>query len=319
MRTLKRTLPIFLLLLLVAGPVHAELVSKIAAIVNDDIITTHQLDLKLAEYFATEARGRKIPPQQIAALREKLLDRMIDQVLVKQQIKTLGLTVSDAEIDQAIADVQRKNKLTREQLGKALEVQGMSYDAYREKLRAQLLQYKLIGRQVQSKIDVTDTDIRLYFRTHIDDYREPPFVKLANLLFPLPQHADDAQIAEVRQRAAQALARLRAGEDFSALLKELESSGQAQGGEMGRFKEGELSGAIREALVGLKTGDYSSPVQTLAGFLIFKVVDRTPGHIRNFDQVKAEIKQTLVDEDRERQFKKWTTTLKKDSYIDVRI
>ncbi|ORJ58282.1 SurA N-terminal domain-containing protein [Geothermobacter hydrogeniphilus] len=319
MRTLKRTLPIFLLLLLVAGTVHAELVSKIAAIVNDDIITTHQLDLKLAEYFANEARGRKIPPQQIAALREKLLDRMIDQVLVKQQIKSLGLTVSDAEIDQAIADVQRKNKLTREQLSKALEAQGMSYDAYREKLRAQLLQYKLIGRQVQSKIDVTDTDIRLYFRSHIDDYREPPFVKLANLLFPLPQHADDAQIAEVRQRAAQALARLRAGEDFSVLLKELEASGQAQGGEMGRFKEGELSGAIREALAGLKTGDYSSPVQTLAGFLIFKVVDRTPGHIRNFDQVKAEIKQKLVDEDRERQFKKWTTTLKKDSYIDIRI
>jgi len=316
---MKRTLPCLLLLLLTCLPARAELVSKIAAIVNDDIITTHQLDLKLAEYFANEARGRKIPQRQMAALREKLLDRMIDDTLVKQQIETLGLSVNDDEIDQAIADVQRQNKLSKEKLTKALEAQGMSYEAYREKLRAQLLHYKLIGRQVQSKVDVTDTDIRLYFRTHIDDYREPPFVRLSNLIFPLPSQAADDKLAEVRGLAETVLTRLRSGDDFATVLQELQAAGQAQGGDMGRFKEGELSGAIRDALEGLKTGDYSEPVQTLAGFLIFRIDDRTPGHIRNFDQVKAEIKQKLVDEDRDRQFKKWTTTLKKESYIDIRI
>lgn len=319
MPSLKNLLPSLLLLLLACWPAQAEMVSKVAAIVNNDIITTHQLELKLAEYFATKAKGRKIPPAQVEALREKLLDQMIDETLVKQQIETLGLTVADVEIDQAIADVQKKNKLSKEKLTKALEAQGMSYEAYRGKLRDQLLHYKLIGRQVQSKIDVTDTDIRLYFRTHIDEFREPPFIKLANLIFPLPKHADDEQIAAAHQGADQALTKLRNGSEFTTLLQELKDAGQAQGGDMGRFKEGELSGAIREALEGLKAGDYSEPVQTLAGFLIFRIQDRTPGHIRNFDQVKAEIKQKLVDEDRDRQFKKWTTTLKKDSYIDIRL
>jgi peptidyl-prolyl cis-trans isomerase SurA len=315
---MKKWIPILLLLLTVA-PAGAEMVSKIAAVVNEDIITTHQLDMKLADYFANEAKGKTIPPAQITALREKFLDRLIDETLVLQQIEELGLTVSDAEVDEAIRDVQRKNNLTEEQLTKALESQGMSYEAYKAKLKDQILHFKLIGRQVQSKIDVTDTEIRNYFRAHIDEYREPPYVSLSNLIIRLPQQVDQQEIDEARELAGKTLERLRQGEDFEAVLDELTDAGLAQGGSMGRFKEGEISPGIIEALAGLGPGDYSEPVENLAGFLIFKIDDRTPGRIRQFDQVKVEIKQMLLDEDRDREFKKWSTTLKKKAYIDIRI
>lgn len=252
-------------------------------------------------------------------MREQYLDRLIDETLVLQQIEELGLTVADAEVDEAIRDVQRNNKLTEEQLTKALESQGMSFDAYKAKLKDQILHFKLIGRQVQSKVEVSDTEIRNYFRAHIDEYREPPYVSLSNLIIRLPQQVGQQEIDEARTLADKTLERLKQGEDFEAVLDELTDAGLAQGGKMGRFKEGELSPDILEALNGLSPGDYSEPVENLAGFLVFKIDDRTPGRIRQFDQVKVEIKQMLLDEDREREFKRWSTTLKKKAYIDIRI
>ena len=74
--------------------------------------------------------------------------------------------------------MQKQNKLTREQLVQALQFEGMAFDEYRENLRKQILRFKLLGREVQSKVEVTNQEIRDYFRQHIDDYREAPFVRI---------------------------------------------------------------------------------------------------------------------------------------------
>ncbi len=316
---MKRRLLMLLLLLASALPARAELISKIAAVVNQDIITTYQLDQEVAKVLAKRAQGEKLSPQQMAALRRTLLDKLIDETLLKQQIEALGLKVSEAEIDAAVYDVRRQNKLTEEQLKRALEAQGMTMESYREKLRQQILRLKLVGRQVQSKIDITDSDIREYFRAHIDEFREPPYVRFSHLIITLPEKADARRVAEARELAQKALARLQGGETLESVVEDLSGRGLAIGGDMGRFKESELSPEIRRALQGMQVGDYSQPLEMAKGFMIFRVDERVPGHIRNFDLVKSEIRQKLIDEAREREFKKWSTSLKKEAYIDIRI
>lgn len=305
-----------LLVLLCLTPARAEVVSKIAAVVNNEIITTHQLDLKLTEFMASQAQGKIVPPEQMTAKRRQFLDRLIEEALVQQKIKELKLTASDLEIDEAITDVQRQNSITSEQLTQALQGQGLSMDAYREKMRDQILRFKLIGREVQSKVDVTDQDISNYFREHIDEYREPPVVELDHLRIPLPEKVNADQLAAARQKAEQALAKLRAGETLDAVIAATEG---ASGGSMGQFKERELSALIREALTGMQPGDYSEVVDTPTGLMVFHIVGLQPGSIRNFDEVKIEIRQQLTDKDREERFKTWTRDLRKNAYVDVRL
>jgi len=316
---MKKILLLGFMLLLAAAPAGAEMISKIAAVVNQDIITTHQLDLELTDFMASQAQGKVIPAEQMQALRKQYLDKLIEETLVKQKIRELNITVSEAELEAAIGDVLQQNQISREQMVQALEAQGVSFASYQEKLRDQILRFKLIGREVQSKVEVTNQEVLDYFREHIDDYREPPFVQLSNLVFPLPDKASAEQLQEVRQQAETTLARLRRGESFDAVEAELRAAGLASGATMGHFKEGDLSTGIRAALNGVEVGAYSEIVEKSNALMIFRVDDKSPGKIRQFDDVKESIRKKLDDLAREERFKKWSGELRKNAFIDIRI
>lgn len=304
------------LFLSLAAPLRAETVSKIAAVVNDQVITTHQLD----QAVAAALEGKPRPDQEeLANLRSQLLSRLIEDSLVEQKITDLGLKVSDEELEAAIDDVQKQNQLTREQLIAALQAQGMDFADYKKNLRKQILRVKLIGREVQSKVEVTNQDELDYFRDHIDDYREAPYMRISRVTFPVPDKAGAAERAAIRSKAEQARQRLAGGEKLDAVLQAYAADG-VEGGDMGIFKEGELSKVFDQAIRGLQQGQVSEVVDGPRGNLyLFKVDVRKPGSIRKFDTVKGEIEKTLLDQKREARFKEWVKDLRKAAYIDIRI
>jgi peptidyl-prolyl cis-trans isomerase SurA len=311
-----------ILMLLLLAPIcgaRAETVSRIAAVVNDDIITTHQLDLKVAERLAAEARVQSLSAGEKEALRRDVLAELIEETLIGQRIDELGLKVADEEIEAAVQDVEKQNRLTREQLIQALQREGMSFEAYRESLGKQILRFKLLGREVQSKVEVTNQEIRDYFRAHIDEFREPAYVRLARLSFPLPAKASAAQIEAVRAKAEAALARLRQGEDFYSVLLASTADQSAEGGDLGTFKEGEMTAAFERAVRGLKEGAFSDIIETPDGFHLLRVEERSPGKIRQFDEVQDEIRKAIADQKTEARFKEWAQGLRKNAYIDVRL
>lgn len=299
------------LLLTLAVPAGAEMVNGIAAVVNDEIITTHKLEKELQD-------AGQIPPEQRDRLRREVLGKLIDDVLLRQRIKELGLKVGDEELEAAIQDVQKQNKLTRPQLEEAVRSQGMGFDEYRENLREQILRFKLMGREVQSKVEVTSDEIRDYFRQNIDKYREEPSVRLNRLTFPLPEKATAEQQSAVLSRADEALRRLRKGESFEAVLRATADQG-AEGGDMGSFEAGELTPSFADAVRDLKVGEYSEPVPTPRGVHLLQVVERNPGRVRQFDSAKDEISRILKERKTESRLKEWSEGLKKKAYIDVRI
>jgi peptidyl-prolyl cis-trans isomerase SurA len=302
------------------APARAETVSGIAAVVNDRIITTHQLARAVADFQATEGAGRILSPGDLADLRSQLLSGMIEESLVAQKVEQLGIVVGNEEIEGTIQDVLKQNKLTREQLVIALERQGMKFEDYRENLRKQLLRFKLVGREVQSKVEVTTQEVRDYFREHIDDYREPPFMRISRLTFPAPKPGDPLQRADVSALAETARGRLTAGEALPAVLLDYAHTGNATGGDMGDFKEGELNPVFDRAIRDLGEGAVSSVIEAPNGDLyIFKVDVRKPGSILQFDAVKGEIERTLLEQNREKRFQEWAQGLKKAAYIDIRI
>jgi peptidyl-prolyl cis-trans isomerase SurA len=295
----------------------AQVVSRIAAVVNKDIITTYQLDQKLQEQLAK--KERQPSPAQLGALRQELLSRMIEETLVQQRIEALNLSVSEEEIETALLDVQQKNQMTREALEDAVLSQGLDLDAYRENLSKQILRYKLIGEEVRSQVDVTEGEVVEYYRAHLEDYRTAPEVQLSAVTFPIFEKASDQERQQIKKIVDDALARLRQNEGFDQVVSSYNETYGATGGELGRFTYSELVPEFVNAISGVDDGSFSEPVQTAEAIYLLRVDERFPGGLRQFDSVNQEIYQMILDQKTDARIKEWTRALKTKAFIDIRL
>jgi len=301
-----------------AANLPAKVINEIAAIVNSDVITTYQLD-KAMDGQLSPSEKEALSPTGLKDKKHEILQGLIEETLMQQRAKELGLTVSDAEVEEAVKDVEKQNKLTRAQLEQALSAQGIDFADYKDNLRRQIQSFKLLGREVQSKLEVTNQEIRDYFKEHIDDYRGEPFIRLNHITFPIPERASRSQMDRVYAEAQEAKDRLKRGEDFYSVLLSYSADKKAEGGDLGTFGDGELSPAFERAVQGLKEGQSSDIITTPEGFHILFVVERSAGKIQHFDTVKDEISKKVIESKKAQSVKDWMDKLKKDAFIDIKI
>lgn len=313
----RQILLVGLLSLVALAPARAETVSRIAAVVNGDIITTYALDQALASHLAKSER--KPEADQLGALRKELLSRLIEEQLVQQRIRALNLSVSNEEIDNAMLDVQKQNQLTPEQLEQAVQNQGLTMAAYRESLRKQILRYKLVGQEVRSKVDVSESEVRDYYRAHLDEYRLAPTVTLSTISFPLSEKDGVVERERIRNTAREALGRLRKGEPLEQVAAAYRDGFGASGGALGTFTEGELTPEFLKAIAGIEKGGLGTLAETDKAIVLLKVDDRSHGGLRQFEAVRPEITQTLIDQKTDGRIKEWTQSLKQKAFIEIRL
>lgn len=312
---MKRRLLVLACCLAFPGLAAAELVDRIVAVVNSEVVTSVQLDRAIAE------RRAGIAPTQLLtdgeALRRAALDQLIEERLLAQRARELELSVSDDEVETAIQDVQRQNRLTRPQLEDALRQQNIVFADYRENLRRQILRFKVLGREMQSRTDVTSRDIRDYYQQHLDEFRLPPTLTLSRISFPLPDKAGAAEKVALRLQAEPFRQRLAAGEGFAEVLAAASATG-GEGGDLGTVAEAELNPAFADAVRSLKPGEVSPLVETPAGIHIFLLTGRTLGQVTPLEEVKERIRDTLAEGKREDAVKKWLAELRAKARIELR-
>lgn len=315
---MKRNLMVLLVgLLLMATSVQAGVVSRIAAVVDDEIITTHQLDLVLQKELSQQKASPT--PAQLGALRKELLSRLIEESLMQQRIAQLGLTVEEQELEMALEDVQAQNQLGREELQQAILAQGMSFEEYRENLRSQILRYKLIGVEVRRKVDVSDGEVRDYFRAHLDDYRLPPQVSLSALVFPVTERAGLAERDVIRKAVQSAAEELAAGTEMADVAETFGASYGASFTDLGSVAPAELDPDFAAAVDGLEAGDFSLPIEKETAFFLLRVDERKAAGLRQYYSVEEEIRQHLTEQKTDVRSKEWLKALKQRAFIDIRI
>lgn len=297
--------------------VSAKVVSRVAAVVNKEIISTHQLDQRLQEQLAKQQKQPS--PVQMGALRQELLSRMIEESLVQQRIAALNLTVSEEEIETALVDVQKKNKLSRDDLEDAVQTQGLDFDDYRDNLRQQILRYKLISEEVRSQIDVPERELVEYYRAHLDDYRLPPEVELSAISFPVSEKASEQERTQIRKMVNEALTRLQQGEALAEVADSYNQTYGATGGSMGKFVYEELTPQFVEAINEVEDGTFTAPVEMDTAIHLLRVDDRLSEGLRQFDEVKFDIHQMILDQKTDARIKEWTKALKNKAFIDIRL
>ncbi|MCA1796876.1 MAG: SurA N-terminal domain-containing protein [Geobacteraceae bacterium] len=292
-----------LILLCCTSTPSAETISRIAAVVNDEIITTRQLDQRVEAL-----------PREAAMPREQVLQDMITDILIEQRAEEIGIGVSEEDIDRAVQDVEQQNDITTAQLEQALVAQGMTMRKYREQLRNQILRFKLTGIEVKSKADVTQREIQSYYEAHEDDFRRPAQIRLSRISIPLGSEGNEtyAEAEKVRKD-------LTSGRTLDAILTEGPESLGMDGGDMGYFKPGELSPMFNEALGGLGTGEVTDILQDGDILHILRVEESTSGGTVPLEEVESEIAEQLRSAKMEEKLEEWREELRESAYIEVRL
>lgn len=297
------------LLLLFPLAVAAAELSRIVATVNNDVVTSVQLDKAVAaqEAPATDETRRSV------------LDRLIEESLMQQRAEEIGLQVGEDEVEAAMRDVMQQNRLTRQQLEDALRLQGIKLDDYRASLRKQILRYKLVGRELQGRTEVSGREIRDFYEQHADEFREPATVELKRISFPVGPKTTSEERTALRRRADEALRQLRDGSPFDTVLAATVKEGGADGGEMGSVPLADLTPAFANAIKDLAVGASSDVIETDKGLHLLVVVGRTPGKTKPLEAVRETIRARLEEGKKATAAKAWMEELKQKAHIDIRL
>lgn len=295
----------------------AKPVSGIAAIVNDEIITTQELD---KEYLQIQKEADKVPASDKSGLRGAALNRLVERKLIEQKIRELNINVSDEEVRLAIEDVKKQNNLTQENLEQALATQGMTFAQYRIQLKEQLERLRLMSQEVRSKVQVGEREMREYYQANIAAYGGSEVFSARHIFFKVDKKGGAGELSKAEARANEVLAQARAGEDFAALAKKYSDDPAAakDGGDLGTFKRADMLPEIGDTVAAMQPGEVSSVVRSPAGLHIIKLEGKKQDAGRPFEEVKDSIEDTLYKKKSDERFAQWVKELRAGAAIELR-
>jgi peptidyl-prolyl cis-trans isomerase SurA len=252
----------------------------IAAVVNQELVTAGEVQRRLGSVRDNATRqGARLPPED--ELRRQIFDSLIDERVIITAARDSGLRVDEAELDRAVQSVAAQNRFTMEQLRDRLRADGTDLTRFRATLRDQLLIEKLREREVYPRIRVSDEEIDRHLAEQRAAAAADAQLNIAQILVTVPEGATASVLAERRARAEAVLARIKAGEPFDRVARELSEDGNRErGGEIGMRPASRLPDLFVEAVKAMKVGDVSpAPLRSGAGFHLLKLLGRRGGEV----------------------------------------
>jgi peptidyl-prolyl cis-trans isomerase SurA len=306
---------------LVAKAESVEVVDRIVAIVNDDIITLIELNRSFKPYaerirvlgYSTD-KERKM----LFKVREDMLNQLIDQKIKDQEIKRFNIKISEKDVDQTIERIKEANFNTDEDLRTALAKDGLSLEEYRKRIKEQILRTRLVNIKVKSKIVITKEDIKSYYENHQDKYSGKKKYHLYNIIMKASSFADEKEKLKIKARMDSILKELNEGKSFETMANNYsKSSLGAEGGNLGLFGLDELSPQLQNVIKEMKAGEFTPVLDTDNGFQIFLVKEIVQTSGKPLEDVSLEIEEILFNEIVEKKYKSWLEDLRKQSVIKI--
>jgi peptidyl-prolyl cis-trans isomerase SurA len=297
-----------------AAPAAAEVVDRIVAVVNDDVILLSELEQAMAPYLE-RLSTMGYPPEKEQEMRykvrEDILAQLIDRKLTDQEVRRLGISVTPAEIDSAIERVKEANFLTDEMLREAIAKDGYTMAAYRENVSNQILRTKLVNQEIRSRTVITSADIKAYYESHPEEFAGQRRYHLRAILLP-------RDLPDLAQRQREIDQSLDSGVPFADVARRYSQAPQApEGGDLGEFSLASLSPTVREAVEPLNEGRTSAWVDTEHGYQRFYVEEIRRIQGKPLEEVENRIQETLYNQFVDEKFRSWLEKLRQRSYIHV--
>lgn len=248
-------------------------VDSIVAVVNDDVITRHELDNRYAR-AVQQLESRKIALPARDVLEKQILERMINDRIQLQFAAQTGIKVDGPMLDKAVERIAAQNKLSLPQFREALTKEGIGFDKFRADLRNEIILNRLHERDVDSKINVTEAEIDAYLAAAAKQGAEDEY-DTAHILIRIPENATTEQIQAARAKAQKALDEIRAGTDFAKVSASYSDSPNAlEGGVIGWRRGSQIPTIFSQVVTTLKPGETSGLIRSNSGFHIVKLIDK---------------------------------------------
>jgi peptidyl-prolyl cis-trans isomerase SurA len=258
---------------LAAAAQSASLVDRIVAVVNKEVITLSELNEAVAAAERQLRRQGTAAPER-PVLERQLLERLILEKAQLQMARDSGIRVDELQLDRAVQRIAQNNNMTLTDFRRVLERDGVPFDAWRQDLREQILLSRLREREVDDKVQVSDSEIDLFLE-EMKSQPERAEYNVSHILVRIPEQASPERIEAARARADKALAEARSGLDFASVAASYSDAPDAiSGGALGWRSHERLPEMFAGALAKMKAGEVSEVLRSPAGFHLLKLVDR---------------------------------------------
>ena len=305
------------------GSGNGKVVEEIVARVNNEIITYSEYqksESELHEEVKQDCQG--CAQDRLNTMYEErqknLLRDQIDQSLLQQRAKDLGIGVENDVIKRLDQVRQQNNFPSMEALQAAVEGQGISWEDYKGTIRNQLLTQEVIRREVGSRVDIGRDDVKKYYEEHKQEFVRPEQVVLADI-FLSTEGKTPEQTAVIQKKANDLLARLKKGDDFAELAKRnSEGPTSKDGGELGAFERGQLSKQLEDTVFALNKNQLTDVIQTKTGFEILKVIEHFEAGLQPVEKVEPEIENRIYGQRMAPILRNYLAELREESYVIVK-
>ena len=324
---MRKLLPWLLLVCLAALPplLPADtVVEEIIARVNNQIITR-------AEYLRSKDQLKQEAQQQDPANADKIvaekdkdvLRDLIDQQLLLEKGKDLGIT-ADTEVIKRLDEMRKEMKLeSMEDLEKAAQAQGISFEDFKQNLKNQIITQQVISKEVGSRMSIGKDELQQFYDAHKSQMEQPEQIRLSELLISTEKKndatADEAQqVAAAQAKADDLLAQIRKGAAFDEVAKK-NSDGPtaAQGGDLGYFKRGTLAKELEDKTFAMKPGEVSDVIRTKQGFVILKVTEHQQAGVPPLSQIEGRVQDAIYMQKLQPALRAYLQKLREDAYIKI--
>ncbi len=268
---------------LIAG----QMIDKIVAIVDEDIITMTELERQLnVVQKQIRAQNTMPPPQDI--LRKQVLEREIVKRIQLQLAKNTGITIDDNALTATLENIAAQNNFSLDEFRKVLEQDGFKFVDFREDIRDEMALARLMQREVNARVVVTDQEITNFISTQEAQGNIDDEFLLSHILISVPEASNAEAIEKIKSKATLVLEDLNRGANFAQMAISVSSAQQAlEGGSLGWRKAGQLPTLFTRVIYKMKIGDVSDLIRSPNGFHIIKLVDKRVGEQHIITQTKA--------------------------------
>jgi peptidyl-prolyl cis-trans isomerase SurA len=304
---------------------QSRTVDEIIAWVNNDIILKSEYELRKAairnDLSEAPPRGRGLQGAQLEQAMndaQKLLLRdLIDETLLLQQAKDMGLN-ADLEVVKTMEQLRQERKLASlDDLEKAIVAQGYSVDEFKQNIKTRYLTSQVLQREVYGRVIVTTDEMKKYYEANVKNFDRPAGIRVREIS-AYTENRGPAEIESQRKKIEEALAAVKKGENFAEVASKFSESQTAQeGGDLGFFVKGELAQPLEEIAAKLNKGQVSDVITLKGAFMILKVEDKHEGGILPFELAQKEIQDTLWQQGIQPKIREFLTKLRADGFIKL--
>jgi peptidyl-prolyl cis-trans isomerase SurA len=323
---MKKLIPLFVLAILfsasLACAAEKELLDRVVAVVNDEVITQAELDTFLRpiyEQYSKEYSGEALM-KAINEVRQKVLSQMIEDKLVYQEAVQMGIEVKDEEVEKEFAAMKAKMEKP-EELDQMLKAEGLTMSALRERLKKQAMVRQLQDREVRSKVIVSPGEIEDFFNKNPEQFKVKERIRVRSLTVKKSEEARGKGLTDekAKQRIELLEQKIRLYRNFDQIVKDFSEDSLAKQEGLGDWIErGSMIESVDEVIFNTPAGQMTGIVETPIGYHIFRIEAKEPGKVRTFEEVKDQIAGYLFQQKSNERFRDWMEEVKKAAYISIK-